>query len=307
MKTIAAALFLAVSAICSAGEFKEIVTFGDSLTDMGNRSVGPDKKDVKFRQTWVAQLAGPSMMNIPEFKPSGMNNFYYGGTNYAIGGSTTEYASKLGKDPNNGQNLTVQISKRYLNPEFNKDGVRKDALHIVRIGTNDQRLAATQMDEIGGGWATLNQKAVGVVKDIEGQIQALAAGGVRFVLWGNLSDGSKFPSVITKVTLLGGEMAPVALKAISEASAAFNNEMDAAIVRLQKANPTLKIIKLDLNAKFNEISENPAKFGFVDVTSGANDSKHLFSSDGLHPTPAGHKMLAEYAYQVITEQKAVTF
>ncbi|HVJ45195.1 MAG TPA: SGNH/GDSL hydrolase family protein [Luteolibacter sp.] len=301
MKSIAALVFLALSSLSHAN-FKEIVTFGDSLTDMGNRSVSPEKKDVKFRQTWVAQLAGPKMLDIPDFKPSGINNFYNGGTNYAVGGSTTGYAAYKGRDANKGQNLTVQISKRYLNPGFNTGGVRKEALHIIRIGTNDIMALSIQPEQIASAWAKLDQEAVKVAKDVEGQIQALATGGVKYVMWGNLSDGSKFPSVINKVTLLGGESAPVALKAISNASIAFNKEMDGAIERLQKANPELRIIKLDMDAKFNEIAADPGKFGFESVTVGANDDKHLFSADGLHPTNAGHKVLAEFAYQVISNQ-----
>lgn len=306
MKSLIASAFLSISLVCSAAaEFKEIVTFGDSLTDMGNRSVGPGKANVKFRQTWVAQLAGPDMLNIHDFKPSGMNGFYNGGTNYAVGGSTSGYAADKGRDANKGQNLTVQISQRYLNADFNKNGVRKDALHIIRIGTNDLMALAIQPAQISTQWVGLNQESVKVVRDVESQVQALADAGVKNVMWGNLSDGSKFPSVVNKVQILGGEMAPVALKAIADASQAFNTEMDAAIGRLRKANPNLKIIKLDLDAKFNDIAANPAKYGFVDVTSGGNDNKHLFSADGLHPTPAGHKLLAEYAFEVISKEGAL--
>ncbi|HVJ44757.1 MAG TPA: SGNH/GDSL hydrolase family protein [Luteolibacter sp.] len=304
-KTLASLILVSLAPWCLAAEFKELVTFGDSLTDMGNRSVGPDKKDVKFRETWVAQLAGPKMMNIPDFKPSGMNGFYFGGTNYAVGGSTSGYASAKGRDANKGQNLTVQISKRYLNPEFNKDGVKKDALHVVRIGTNDLMALAIQPEQIASSWATLDQEAVKVVQDIEGQIQAMASAGVKYVMWGNLSDGSKFPSMVRRVTLLG-DMAPVALQAVSNAGKAFNKEMDEAIARLTKANPQLVIIKLDMDAQFNQIAADPGKFGFVSVTEGANDSKHLFSADGLHPTPTGHRVLAEYAFAVISAQQIKT-
>ncbi|RYD18738.1 MAG: hypothetical protein EOP88_21550, partial [Verrucomicrobiaceae bacterium] len=246
MKTLASLLFISLAAFCHAGGFKELVTFGDSLTDMGNRSVGPDKKDVKFRQTWVAQLAGPQMLDVRDFRPSGMNGFYFGGTNYAVGGSTSGYAAAKGRDQNKGQNLTVQISKRYLNPEFNKDGVRKDALHIVRIGTNDLMALAIQPEQIGSSWMTLNQEAAKVAVDVEGQIQAMANAGVKYVMWGNLSDGSKFPSLVRRVAILG-DMAPIALKAVSDASKAFNVEMDAAIVRLAVKNPDLRVIKLDMD------------------------------------------------------------
>ncbi len=54
-----------------AAQCTEIVAFGDNLTDMGNRSLTPNKADVKFRQTWVTHLAGPKMLNLPNFKPSG--------------------------------------------------------------------------------------------------------------------------------------------------------------------------------------------------------------------------------------------
>lgn len=301
MKTLAAFLLCALTALAPAG-IKEIVTFGDSLTDMGNRSVGPEKKDVKFRQTWVAQLAGPTMLNIPDFKPSGMNSYYNGGTNYAVGGSTSGYAAAKDRSANKSQNLTVQISGRYLNAEFNKDGVRKDALHVVRIGTNDLMILSIQPEQIATNWATLDQEAINVAKDIEGQIQALASHGVKYVLWGNLSDSSKIPSVINKVRFLGGDIGPVALKALSKACNAFNAEMDSAIIRLQSANPELKIIKLDIFGKFNEVAADPGKYGFESVTTGANDNKHLFSADGLHPTNAGHRMLAEFAYEIISSQ-----
>jgi phospholipase/lecithinase/hemolysin len=77
------------------------------------------------------------------------------------------------------------------------------------------------------------------------------------------------------------------------------------VTRLEKANPSLKIIKLDLFEKFSDLTHNPAKYGFTGVTHGTNDNHHLFSTDGLHPTPQGHKVLAEYAFELITDTKAL--
>jgi phospholipase/lecithinase/hemolysin len=299
MKTIFAALLLALSTLGHAANYAELVAFGDSLTDMGNRSVAPNKPDMQFRETWVAQLAKPAMLNVLGFKPSGMS-FYYGGTNYAVGGSTTEYTAKMGSDRNRGQNLTQQVSKRYLNPAFNTDGVKKDALHVIVIGTNDLMLASISPEQIFSQWADLEKVGAAVAQSTEGQIQALASAGVTHVLWGNVFNIAQSPSVIAKARLLGGAEAPTYFAALTKAAVAHNHEMDAAIVRLEKANPALKIIKLDLFSKFAEVATDPAKYGFTDVTSGANDGKHLFSADGLHPSPLGHHMLAAYAFEVLT-------
>lgn len=304
MKSLLIALFLTLPVLCDAATFTEIVAFGDSLTDMGNRSVAPDRPDVKFRQTWVAQLAGSSMLGIAGFKPSGISAFY-GGTNYAVGGATTEFTAKMGSDRNRGQNLTQQVSRRYLNPAFNTEGVKRDALHAIIIGTNDLMLASIAPDQIASQWADLDKVGIAVAQSTAGQIEALAAAGVTRVLWGNVFDVARSPSVVRRAKLLGGELAATFFAALTKATLAHNHEMDAAIARLTKAHPSLRIVKLDLFARFAEVAADPAKFGFTAVTTGANDGKHLFSADGLHPSPQGHKMLAEYAFTILTGSVAL--
>jgi len=299
---LVAAMLLLANLACAA-DYPGIVAFGDSLSDMGNRWITSSMDESKIRATWVKQLAGPTLLNIPGFKVSGMTS-YLGGTNYAVGGAGTEYTAKMGSDRNRGQNLTQQVSRRYLNPAFNTDGVKKDALHVVVIGVNDLMLASIGMDQILSEWAGLDKVGVAVAQSTEGQIQALASVGVTHVLWGNVFNVAEAPSVATKAKSLGGTLAPTYLAALTSAAVAHNKEMDAAIERLEKANPALKIIKLDLHSKFAEVVANPAKFGFTDVTIGANDNQHLFSADGLHPTLQGHKMLAEYAFAVLSEKTA---
>ena len=124
------------------------------------------------------------------------------------------------------------------------------------------------------------------------------------MVWGNVFDVARSPAVAAKARILGGALSTTYLAALTKAAIAHNTEMDAAIIRLAKANPSLKLIKLDLFSKVVDVSAEPAKYGFTDVTTGANDTKHLFSADGLHPTPQGHKMLAEYAYQVLRSDVA---
>ncbi|HSI64631.1 MAG TPA: SGNH/GDSL hydrolase family protein [Candidatus Saccharimonadia bacterium] len=294
------ALILSLLAFCtlaSAQTYDGLVTFGDSLTDMGNRMAETRKPDLKFRETWVKALAAPALLNVPDFKPSGMS-FFYGGTNYAVGGATTEAVAAMNKERNRGQHLTQQVSKRYLNPAFNKDGVKKEALHVIVIGTNDIMLASISLDQVISKWAKFDAAGASVAKSTESQIQALATAGVKHVMWGNLFDVAQAPSVVNRSKLMGDAPSVIYLSAITRAVVAHNTEMDAAIIRLEKTNPGLKIIKLDLFERFVDVAKDPSKYGFVEVTKGANDDKHLFSADGLHPTTQAHRMLAQYAYEI---------
>lgn len=286
-----------------AAAYDGLVVFGDSLSDMGNRYVHSGKPDLKWRRNWVAMLADPGMLNVSDFKPSGTSS-YYGGTNYAVGGAGTAYTAELTLGRNKGTDLTTQVSGRYLNPAFNTDGVRKGALHIVRIGTNDLVAALASPAQILAGWSTLDEAGVGVARSAEGQIQALASAGVRHVLWGNLTDTAKIPSVVAKVNSIAGSAAPDVLAALHRATLAHNREMDEAIIRLKAANPGLEIIRLDLYSYFEHMAADPSKYGLDSVTVGANDARHLFLADGLHPTSTGHRLLAEQAWKVIHETGA---
>src|SRR4051812_44015492 len=104
------AFFIVVFSICCerchAERYSGVVAFGDSLSDMGNRWIDTKKLDIKFKQTWVAQLA--TMLGAPAFKPSGVTT-YYGGTNYAVGGAGTEFTAAMGPERNGKQNLTEQV------------------------------------------------------------------------------------------------------------------------------------------------------------------------------------------------------
>lgn len=278
--------------------FKGMVVFGDSLSDMGNRWVDAGGGQARYYPSWVAQLAGPEMLNFPGFKPSGMERFY-GGTNYAVGGAGTEATATLTSERNQDQHLTQQVSGRYLNPAFNSHGVLAEALHVVVIGANDIMRASMAPVQLATRWAALDEAGVAVARSAEGQIRALAEAGVRRVLWGNVFDVGRTPAVMQRAQMLPA-LAPAYLGAVTKAVLAHNAEMDAAMARLTQTHPGLRMQKLDLFACFEAMEADPARFGFVDVTSGADDDEHLFSSDGLHPTPHGHTVLAKHAFALLT-------
>lgn len=282
--------------------FTGLVAFGDSLSDMGNRWLDTALADteVTFHETWVARLAGPEMLNFPNFKPSGTVAFY-GGSNYAVGGAGTMATLAMTSERNSGHHLTEQLSGRYLNPVFNPGGVQRDALHVVVIGANDIMRASMGPEHLLSQWSALHLAGVAVARSTEGQIHALAEAGVRHVLWGNIFDVGKTPAVAQRARMLPA-LAPVYLAAVTKAVLAHNLEMEAAMTRLMQAHAGLKILKLDLFGCFEEMEADPGRFGFANVTQGADDAKHLFSADGLHPTPQGHKALAEHAFAFLKAQ-----
>ena len=293
---LCAGLILA-AALHSSLAFDEIVAFGDSLSDMGNRGIATNSNSLVYPyQTWVKQLAGPTRMDISPFNASGNATWTgTGGTNYAYGGATTQYTSGLGLGDATGRNLTNQISSRYLNAAFNTGGPRVDALHTVFIGCNDLNFAASANPAaVLASTTYLNNHAKQSAISTETQIQALATAGVKYVLWANLPDMAKIPVVVDTA---GGNA--TILSRFTSASAAYNTEMDAAIIRLEAANPNLNIFKFDIRAAFNTIIASPATYGFTNVTGGSANDSYLFNSDKLHPTSHGHSVLADFAWTFV--------
>ena len=273
------------------------MAFGDSLSDMGNRWLEAMPQGNAFLATWVAQLAGPGMLDDPGFKPSGTVS-YFGGTNYAVAGAGTEATVALASEQTRHQHLTQQVSRRYLNPEFNKKGVRAEALHVVVIGANDVMRLSMAEEHLRTQWTELEQAGATVAESTARQLRALAQAGVRHLLWGNLFDLAQVPAVMTRATMTG-PLAKMYLAAITRAVRAHNAALESAAVRLQAEFAQLEMTKFDLAAKFTDIVGDPAKYRLASVTTGADDGRHLFSSDGLHLTPRGHEIVAEHAYEML--------
>ena len=88
--------------------------------------------------------------------------------------------------------------------------------------------------------------------------------------------------------------------AINSLSQEFNADLSADLLAIDSANPDITIHTLDVYSLFNQIVADPSAYGFSNVTDpaistpGANPDTYLFW-DNLHPTAAGHALLAEEA------------
>jgi outer membrane lipase/esterase len=295
---LAIACALAISAqAAQAQQFSSVVSFGDSLSDAGNTSTVDGN---------AATLAGNSFTtnNDPVFAQVvaaafGLNQQHsvIGGSNYAFGGSCAQAAGACVAPTL--PRLNVQIGQ-YLTP---RTGVADpNALYTVWSGANDIFAA------IGGGvWASSPAIIAGsstVAGAVVGNVNTLTTAGARTIAVFNLPDLGRTPQFGASTTT----SAPFNLSTIS-----YNSALNAGL-----AGRT-NVVAINTFGILNEIIASPSTYGFTNVTGiacgpgapgvvssaacGAVGSGNPFTyaagtnntylfADGVHPTGAAHRILA---------------
>lgn len=265
-----------------AQSIQGITTFGDSLSDNGNtfrstaRFIPPSPPYFNGRFTngpvWVEDLA--AQLNVTTTS-----------TNFAFGGATSGTANTvLPFLPG----VTTQINT-FLQASPTVDPNRA---YVVWAGANDY---------LGGGGTN---PAVPVT-NISTALQRLTAAGARTLIVPNLPDLGTIPA---------GSSDPLQSAALSQISAGHNQGLNAALRSLAQSNPDVNIIPIDIAALFATARTDPARFGFTNVTQPClnlaagticpNPNQFLFW-DQLHPTAAGHTIIAQYAFDVLTAPQTI--
>ena len=279
----------------AAGPPQRFVVFGDSLSDPGNAFVLvrdvevppfdnliPDAPYARGAQhfsdgaTWVEQL---SILDhaLPSTGPALLNPAMF--SNYAVGGARARHVGFF--------DLSTQVGV-FLN-DFGGHGPA-DALYVVFVGGNDLRdalLAPAQSTAI----------VQNALLAIQGNLGTLHAAGARNFLVANAPNLGLAPAV----RLLG----PAAQSAATFLAAQFNAGLESILEGLEFASG-LNIVRFDVFQALNEIVAAPGAFGLTNVTQPciavdtkaqpfcANPGTFLFW-DGIHPTVAGHRILAKRA------------
>jgi phospholipase/lecithinase/hemolysin len=298
-----------------------LVVFGDSLSDPGNAfvllgasSTPPDYSVDPFLvptqpyarggqhfsngATWVEQMARPlGLANSvrPAFRSAS------GATNFAIGGARA-------RPDGSGTDLGSQV-QAFLNAAGN--AAPSDALYIVEIGGNDLRDALAAFVgtlQSGGTQAQAEAAAGAVITDavtaIGAQMQTLVgAGARRFMVW-------KVPDIGATPAILGlGARNPAIPGVADSLTQSFNAALEANVLTPLEA-AGLGVVRLDVYSKLNQVIANRAAFGLSNVTAACITPNvapfqckvpddYLFW-DGIHPTAAGHAIIAQYAAYVLT-------
>jgi phospholipase/lecithinase/hemolysin len=283
-RALAASLVLATSTAAANKPFSHINTFGDSLLDTGNAFMltggdypaSPPNAGGRISNgpLWVEYLAETLGM---ELQPE--NQYAVAGACSGVGNfSSVAY----GIPELEGTGLQWQI-QTFLN-DSGPGRLDPKALYIVWIGANDIFTTLT----FGGDMDFTVYQAI---QNTAEAVATLAKRGARHILVVNLPD--------LGLTPFGLAQGPQYSALLSGLTDAYNYYLDAALDSLEGAG--IRTIRLDAAGLIREVAADPGDFGLVNATEMAIDSDddadgYLFW-DGVHPTTAGHQIVADRAVE----------
>jgi outer membrane lipase/esterase len=267
------AVFVSTSAMAQASNYDRIISFGDSLSDNGNLPAGvappPPYDSGRFSNgpTWAEILAG---------------------TPAATGASSTmtQFWQSLAPDLSGHVNMALGGARADGTVAF-PPGV---PTQIGAYGLAGGTFGANDLVTLWAGANDIFQSGTPVeaAQAQNGNVQSLIfAQNARTILIANLPDLGATPFGTPSGTL---------------ATKAYNAVLDAGLKSIAASAPAgVNIIEMDAYSAFNVIRKDPGAFGLTNVTAACifdpnctNPDKYLFW-DAVHPTLAGHILLAQYA------------
>jgi len=299
----------------SAVDYSKVIVFGDSLSDPGNtfalngeQSVPPyDTLDyflvpsapyaegvhhLSNGPTWIEQL-GKTLKADKDVGPA-----------WKVPGVFSNYAVDRARARDDGinQNLSDQIMK-FLSTE---QLVPPDALVVIWIGGNDVRDALSpDADPV-----MIFEDALAEIWEAVAVLYRL---GARHFLVGNVPDLGLIPSIQLIAQQFPPPFDQAVIDGATNAASAFNDQLvgkpDEGIVGLLPflagVLPGTDFKVLDSFKVIQEVVASPGDFGLVDAENACvtpnvppfscrNPDDSLFW-DGVHPTKAGHSILADTA------------
>lgn len=279
----ALALGLATAGTASAQSYGRVVTFGDSLSDNGNLYAATGNTTPTSPPYFQGRFSnGPVWVELLGWTQARVGGSVTGSYNSAYGGARTDNAVPFPTG------MRQQITN-YLGA-----GGTFDADDLVTIwgGANNifQGLptAGAQPDPFG----YIAGVSAAAAADMGFMINQVSDAGAGTILVANL------PNLATTPQFAGGPAQNLA----GHATNAFNAALFAQVSAQAAANPNSNVIFMDVNRAFNVLLSAPGRFGFSNVTQSclvgvvvcATPDTYVFW-DGVHPTAAGHRLVASVA------------
>lgn len=275
----------------AAAQFNSFFFFGDSLTDAGFYG---SRFTVNPGQVWAQDLGARFGVTVT---PINM-----GGDDYAQGGERVTLPSPLTPPGAPQRPVSTQIDELLqMTPTLNPH-----ALYAVWIGAND---IFVNLGEAAAGQITPAQVQANVATAAAQTLQQIARlrdAGARTIMVFNLPDIGKTPAGLSEPT------AP-----FSSLTTLFNSTLEAGLSSLN-----VNIIPVNVYGLLNEVIANPAAYGFINVTTPActtassincttatlvapNAAQNYLFADDVHPTPAGHQIIADYVIAEIVAPQQI--
>ena len=307
MLTLLAVMTVTAGRPLAQASISAIVVFGDSLSDTGNAfavtrepGVPPDFGLDEFLlpstayargghhltngATWVEQLARP--LGLARSVQPALRSSSPHALNFAA--ATTRAR----------QTLTSPSFSLLVAAFLQKTGgvAPSDALYAVELGGHDVR-DALEVALVGGNPLPILQAGADAIGD---NIRILYAAGARnFLVW-TVPDVGRIPAILA----IPGASGPA-----TTLTQIFNGLLAAELADVAGDLPGINIIPFDAFGLIANIVMNPAQFGLTNVTTACitpndppffcqNPDEYLFW-DGIHPTEAGHAIIAQAIAQLL--------
>jgi len=348
-----------VQASSHAGLFDNMVVFGDSLSDDGNLSLALQLPQIVRFTTNPGQTG---IENVADYFEMPMTPALAGGTDFAFGGaglvnnspgtpsSVPVLPAQLGMylqatggqaDPNalyavwggandifygatsaaagaTAQQLIQQTIQQLVQQAIAGSVIPNDptaiAAYTAQITPVVTQQVTAQVEAAAGvtSLMTPDQVQAGIQQAAAtelGMIDQLGKAGARYVMVFNLPNIGATPEAMAQGATASAQLTGLTLT--------FNNTLNTGL-----AKAGVNIIPVNTFALLSELTADPSRYGFTNVTQPActgssfgclpagtpgatstyqpgTENTYLFA-DGVHPTTATHAMLAQYAESIIT-------
>lgn len=277
---------LALAGAAATQDYDRLVVFGDSLSDNGNlfRLTGGTQPPAPFYVNGRFSN-GPVFTELLGFNATGFGTTS-GSVNYAFGGARTDFAMTP-------PGMRLQLAAYLQNGGRFGDG---DLVSVLG-GANNLFQAIPGAATSPSPVAALNAVASAAAADVNTLVSQVAGAGAGTIMVVNLPRLSLTPQFRTSPA------GPLADQGVGT----FNTALLSGLMATAAASDS-NIIYVDLFKAGDTIARNPSAFGISNITdtclnqaTGAicSNPDGYFYWDGVHPTAAGHRLIARLATDYI--------
>jgi outer membrane lipase/esterase len=285
LAVLAFAASSALATAASAQSYGRLVVLGDSLSDNGNLYLASGRTQPPSPPYFQGRFSnGPVFTEQLGFAAANFNGPVSGNINLAYGGSRTD--NNVAFPPGMRQQLSTYVSR----------GGTFGANDLVSVlgGANN-------IFQSLGAFAVLPPTSQGNPTGFVDPVIRAAVADMNFIV-GDIASRGAGTVLVTNLPRLGTtpQFSPTPLAALADyAGSQFNSQLATSLMSLAPTRPNTNIILFDLAKVSDPIAANPGRFGLTNVTQScftgtsvcAAPDTYLFF-DGVHPTAAGHRLLA---------------